>query len=168
MRTDVLRAVAEVEQVARVVVVTDQVGSNGAGHHVLVQTSPGLNGGLLDGAAYAAAHWPEDGVAALVGDLPALRATELGAALDDAARHPHAFVPDSEGTGTTLLTARAGDRLQPRFGTGSAARHGEYAVRIETAGPGLRQDVDTAADLDAALALGAGEATAKALVPGSS
>ena len=112
----------------------------------LVQTQPGLNGALRDGAAYARTRWPGDGVAALVGDLPAVRPDELAAALDAAAAHPAAFVPDSPGTGTTLLTARPGHVLEPRFGEGSAARHAAVAARL-TAGPGLRHDVDTADDL---------------------
>jgi 2-phospho-L-lactate guanylyltransferase len=158
IRADTLAGVTAAPGVARVVVIGDGPGPG----VTLVQTSPGLNGALRDGADYAARHWPGDGVAALVGDLPALRAGELGAALAAAARHPRAFVPDRTGHGTTLLTAQPGRALGPRFGPGSAARHARGAARLE-AGPGLRHDVDTAADLSDATALGLGPRTAAVL-----
>jgi 2-phospho-L-lactate guanylyltransferase len=124
------------------------------------QGRAGLNGALDDGADYAAGRWPDDGVAALVGDLPALRPEELGAALDAAAAHPEAFVRDADGTGTTLLTA-AGAALRPRFGPGSARAHADDgAVPLSGTWPGLLRDVDTEADLRAALALGTGPRTA--------
>ena len=71
-------------------------------------------------------------------------------------------MPDAAGTGTTLLTARPGVALAPAFGVGSAARHAADSVALEGGG-GLRNDVDTAADLVAAGALGLGAATAAAL-----
>ena len=58
--------------------------------HVLVQNRPGLNAALAEAAAHADSTWPHDGVAALVGDLPALRSEELADALRTAARHPRA------------------------------------------------------------------------------
>jgi 2-phospho-L-lactate/phosphoenolpyruvate guanylyltransferase len=155
IRADTLAAARASVPVARVVVVGDQPGDG----ITLVQRSTGLNGALRDGAAHAREHWPQDGVAALVGDLPAVRPEELAHALDEAARHDAAFVPDRTGTGTTLLTARPGTALDPRFGAGSAARHGSFAVPLE-AGAGLRHDVDTAADLVAATELGLGDFTA--------
>ncbi len=155
IRADTLRAVAAAASVARVLVVADTAGvAQGA----LVQSSPGLNGALRDGAAYATAHWPAEGVAALVGDLPALLTAELDAALTAAAAHPRGFVPDSTGTGTTLLTAAPGTALVPRFGVGSAARHAREAVVLH-AGASLRHDVDSAADLAGAAVLGVGPAT---------
>jgi 2-phospho-L-lactate guanylyltransferase len=161
IRADTLSAVRGAAPVARVVVVGDRAGDG----ITLVQTSPGLNGALRDGAAYARAHWPHDGVAALVGDLPALLADELGAALTAAAQYPEAFVADQPGTGTTLLTARPDARLHPRFGVGSAARHAAIATAL-AAGPGLRHDVDTADDLAAAVVVGLGVHTAAVLDPG--
>ena len=67
--------------------------------------------------------------------------------------------PTPHGTGTTLLTAR-GTPLGPRFGPGSArGAPGERAPSPLTGDwPGLRRDVDTEADLRAALPLGAGPA----------
>jgi 2-phospho-L-lactate/phosphoenolpyruvate guanylyltransferase len=161
IRADTLAAVRACDPVARLVVVGDRAGAD----VTLVQTQLGLNGALRDGAAYARDHWPQDGIAALVGDLPALRPEELAAALTSAAEHPHAFVADSSGTGTTLLTARPDARLDPRFGAGSAARHAATATALP-AGPGLRHDVDTADDLAAAARVGLGPNTAAVLDPG--
>jgi 2-phospho-L-lactate/phosphoenolpyruvate guanylyltransferase len=154
IRADTLAAVDGTPQVARVVVIGDAPGEG----ITLVQTSDGLNGALRDGAAYAHERWPDDGVAALVGDLPALRADELGAALDAAAAHPSAFVPDASGTGTTLLAATPGTGIDPRFGIGSAARHATIAVAL-AAGPGLRTDVDTVGELAEAARVGVGPHT---------
>jgi 2-phospho-L-lactate guanylyltransferase len=118
----------------------------------------GLNAALAHGAgrARAATGGP---VAALSSDLPALRPAELTAALQAAAAVPRAFVADAEGSGTTLLAVRDGD-LDPRFGPGSAAGHAAGgAVPLDGDWPGLRQDVDTPADLQAAWRTGVGPRT---------
>jgi 2-phospho-L-lactate/phosphoenolpyruvate guanylyltransferase len=115
----------------------------------------GLNAALQHGAAVAGG----DAVAALSSDLPAVRPAELAAALEAAEVAPRCFVPDAEGTGTTLLTA-LGTTLRPAFGPGSARAHRSGgAVALQGNWPGLVRDVDTEADLRAALALGAGERT---------
>ncbi|HET7899701.1 MAG TPA: 2-phospho-L-lactate guanylyltransferase [Candidatus Nanopelagicales bacterium] len=101
-------------------------------------------------------------LAALAGDLPALRPGELAAALAEAGEHARAFVPDAVGTGTTLLCARAGTPLDPRFGARSCAAHASSgAARLSAPGAaGLRRDVDTEVDLWDAVRLGVGPATA--------
>ncbi len=70
------------------------------------------------------------------------------------------FVPDHDGTGTTLLAAPAGVPLDPRFGPGSARAHARSGAVVLPAAPSLRHDVDTAADLAAAARLGLGARTA--------
>jgi 2-phospho-L-lactate/phosphoenolpyruvate guanylyltransferase len=124
----------------------------------------GLNAALTHGAAAvrAASGGAEVPLAALGADLPALRPGELGLVLAAAARHPRAFVPDAAGVGTTLLTALAGRPLAPAFGGPSRARHrASGAVELAVDGvPSVRRDVDTAEDLQAALALGVGPYTA--------
>jgi 2-phospho-L-lactate/phosphoenolpyruvate guanylyltransferase len=162
IRADTVAAARTAADVARIVIVADRPAATGP-DPVLVQSRPGLNAALAEGAEYAATRWPDDGVAALVGDLPALQSGELADALRAASQHARAYVPDAAGTGTTLLTASAHHRLRPEFGAGSAARHADSAVEI-VAGAGLRTDVDTADDLQAALALGAGSATRTALM----
>ncbi|PZS13448.1 MAG: 2-phospho-L-lactate guanylyltransferase [Pseudonocardiales bacterium] len=161
IRTDTIAAARAAAGVARVVVVTDRAAASES-DAIFVQSRPGLNAALREGAAHAASRWPDDGVAALVGDLPALRPDELSTALALAAGHPRAYVADAQGAGTTMLTAGCGAPLRPAFGAGSAARHAVWAVALP-AGAGLRADVDTAADLQAALALGVGPATSAAL-----
>jgi 2-phospho-L-lactate guanylyltransferase len=158
IRADTIAAALSALDVARVVRVLDAPQAVEADTLTYVQQAPGLNAALAEAAVMASARWGEDGVAALVGDLPALRGEELQAALGRAAHFARAFVPDSDGTGTTLLTALPGVALQPGFGMGSAARHADQAVALE-AGSGLRRDVDTPADLEAAATLGLGRET---------
>ena len=134
----------------------------------------GLNAALLYGLGRqpAGIGVPPGGraaapAAALTADLPALRAAELAAALRAAqAANQLAFVPDAAGTGTTLLAAPAGVAMCPRFGPGSAAAHtAGGALALAGEWPSLRRDVDTAADLAAAVRLGVGRHT-RALVAG--
>ncbi|MFI0736592.1 2-phospho-L-lactate guanylyltransferase [Streptomyces sp. NPDC021100] len=124
----------------------------------------GLNAALAHGARTVRAHRPRSGVATLNADLPALRAVELGRVLDSAAEFPRAFLADAEGIGTTLLAAAPGMLLAPAFEGRSRARHRASGAR-EIGLPGVdsvRRDVDTPADLRAALALGVGPRTAAA------
>lgn len=159
IRADTVSATRAAVAVARVVLVLDGPAADvHPGELTFTQTAPGLNAALAEAAADARARWPEDAVAALVGDLPALRPADLDAALASAAGHERAFVADAAGTGTTLLTAAPGTALQPRFGAGSADRHAGVAVRLE-ATPRLRCDVDTGEDLHLATELGVGPAT---------
>lgn len=174
VRADTVAAARSAAGVARVLVVRDRPEPDGdpmtapgedpapVAMHAMVQRTAGLNGALADAANDAARAWPLDGVVALVGDLPALRPDDLAAVLVEAAHHRRAYVADAAGTGTTLLAAVPGTELAPAFGAESAARHAERAVALEAA-PGLRHDVDTAADLRSALRLGVGVATAAVL-----
>lgn len=162
---DTVRAAAGSAAVARVVVVTDDADAGRAVRTldaVVVRDEPdaGLNPALVHGASAAQRLAPEDGVAVLSADLPALRPAELTAALSAAAGTSRAFVPDAAGTGTTLLAAGPGTALDPRYGPGSRAGH-RASGAVELAGdwPSLRRDVDTAADLAEAAALGLGPAT---------
>ncbi len=165
IRADTVAAARAADGVDRIVVVLDRDGHPAQQRDlVFVQTQPGLNPALTEADAYAAARWPQDGVAALVGDLPALRAEELADALRQAAGFARAFVADTSGAGTTLLTALPGHRLAPAFGTGSAARHAAGATLL-TGRSGLRQDVDTETDLAEALRLGVGPHTRAIAAP---
>ncbi|GHH22642.1 2-phospho-L-lactate guanylyltransferase [Streptomyces rubradiris] len=133
----------------------------------------GLNAALAHGAAVVRRHRPGAAVAALNADLPALRPAELSRVLAAAAEFPRAFLPDAAGVGTTLLAASRGRELRPAFGVDSRARHrASGAAELAPAGvDSVRQDVDTGADLRAALALGVGRFTAVVaaglLIPGS-
>lgn len=159
LSADTIAAARAAAGVARVVAVVDEAPLDlAAADELFVQTEPGLNAALAQAWASCVRRWPDDGVAALLGDLPALRPEELADALRAAAETPLGYVADAEATGTTLLTARPGSRLQPAFGPGSAARHARVATALP-GGAGLRRDVDTQADLAAALRLGVGPHT---------
>lgn len=102
-------------------------------------------------------------IAVLLGDLPALLPEDLVAALSAAAGFERAVVPDADGTGTVLLTARRG-ALEPAFGAGSAERHVRAGhARLDLDLPRLRTDVDDDLSLTRAGALGLGPATSACL-----
>lgn len=118
-----------------------------------------LNGTLRQAAAEARRRWPHLAPVALCADLPALRPGDLDAALARAGTEDAVFVPDREERGTTLYAAPH-DRFAPRFGPGSRLAHlGSGARELEDAASRLRCDVDDAADLERALALGVGPHT---------
>ncbi|MFD9003189.1 2-phospho-L-lactate guanylyltransferase [Streptomyces sp. NPDC059582] len=132
----------------------------------------GLNAALAHAAAVVRAARPACPVAALNADLPALRPMELARVLDAAAEFPRAFLPDAAAIGTTLLAAAPERELLPAFGHDSRARHrasGARELGLDSV-DSVRQDVDTGADLRAALALGLGPRTAavaaRLLIPG--
>lgn len=125
----------------------------------------GLNPALRYGEALLRAADPAVTVAALLADLPALRPRELDHAIRRGlATGGRVFCTDRAGTGTTLLLAAPGLALEPRFGPGSAAAHRASGAReISGSWPGLRCDVDTAADLALARELGLGRFTRAAV-----
>jgi 2-phospho-L-lactate guanylyltransferase len=157
----VVAAAATDDTIAAIYLVADEPPSPlPIGVSVLADPGGGLNRALAGAAADIAAQHPQDGIAAMVADLPALRPEELLAALSDASAFDRAFVRDRSGTGTTTLTAGPGQPLNPLFGDGSANRHRDSGAVEVPAGPSLRADVDTAADLQQCLVLGVGEHTA--------
>lgn len=170
---DTIDAVCRAQHVAEVVVVTSDgtfalqaVSAVGGAPRPSVRVVPdpeaGLNAAVSAGLAAADAARPR---AALLGDLPALDPADLDAALERAAAHDRAFVPDAEGTGTTLIAAMPGVPLEAAFGDGSAARHADagFAPLDVPATSTLRRDVDTADQLRAAAALGLGPRTSALL-----
>jgi 2-phospho-L-lactate guanylyltransferase len=198
MAADTIAAAIQADTVVAVLVVTDdpEVGgiAAGLGAVVLADTpGSGLNAALAHGAAYSQDRWPDRGRAGLAGDLPALRPQQLTAALAAAARLGSAFVPDADGTGTTLYAAVPGAQFRPQFGPASRDRHlatgaveigaveigaaeigaGEVGAVEIGAGErraadlaGLRRDVDTIDDLRAAAKIGVGPRTQALLEAG--
>ncbi len=172
MAADTLAAAASAASVAAVLVVTDDPDvsdiASRVGALVLADTpGAGLNEALAHGAAYSVARWPDRGRAGLAGDLPAVKPAELTAALAAAAPLGTAFVPDADGTGTTLYAAAPGAQFSPRFGPASRDRHvvtGAVEIGIDL--PGLRRDVDTIEDLRAAIKIGLGANTQTLLASG--
>ena len=161
MVRDTVTAVLAATSIAELLVVTDDPVAAAAATELgarVVPDRPGsdLNAALRFGADEVAG--PGHYRAVLTGDLPALRPEQLDDALAGADRR--AFVADAAGTGTVLLAVPPGEPLDPRFGIGSAAAHaGSGARALGGDWPGLRQDVDTPADLVTVLSLGAGRHT---------
>ncbi|CUR56614.1 2-phospho-L-lactate guanylyltransferase CofC [metagenome] len=119
--------------------------------------SEDLNLNLAQAAREVARRWPEAGLVAICGDLPALRSAELDLALALVPAAGAAYVADTVGEGTTIYAARRLDDFIPAFGPGSAARHQRAGARALSGDwPTLRQDVDQLGDLGRALLLGVG------------
>ena len=169
MAADTLAAAGATAQVDRLVVVTGDPevarlapGTVGADVDVVAETHPrGLDAAVRAGLARARALDPGNGVGVLLGDLPALRPDDLAAALDAATVHLRSFVPDTDGTGTTLLLALPGADVEPCFGPGSARAHTDRGhVPLDVpAGSTVRRDVDVRKDLQAVHLLGPGPRT---------
>lgn len=132
-----------------------------AGIEILPDAGGGLNPALAAAAAELSRRFPADGVVAMVGDLPALRAADLLAVLHQAPAVGRSFVRDVDGSGTTLLAAGPHSRLMPLFGPDSARRHLASGARELDAAASLRCDVDSAADLRRCLELGVGMLTSQ-------
>lgn len=160
MATDAVTAVAGAPGVARVLLVVEDADDgrtiadaarataapeSSAPVDAHVTTATSLNAAIRDGAAQAG----EGPVAVLPCDVPSATAAEIGAALAAAHRHERAVVADADGVGTTLLAARHGRDLRPRYGPDSWRRHvDDGATPLELpAGSGLRRDVDLRSDL---------------------
>ncbi|WP_433340488.1 2-phospho-L-lactate guanylyltransferase [Streptomyces sp. CA-253872] len=163
---DTVTAALACPEVRDVVVVTDDARGGGAlaalGARVVPDTpAAGLNAALAHGARAARHGTAHGAVAALNADLPALRPAELSAVLRAAAHFPRSFLPDAAEIGTTFLAALSGTELRPLFGGHSRSRHRDSgAVELNPpAVASVRQDVDTVADLRAALVLGVGPHT---------
>lgn len=130
-----------------------------AGAARAAQAAQAAEGVSLPDASYGSGA----GIAVLLGDLPALLPEDLVAALSAAAGFERAVVPDADGTGTVLLTARRG-ALEPAFGAGSAERHVRAGhERLDLDLPRLRTDVDDDLSLSRARTLGLGPATSACL-----
>ncbi|WP_236028749.1 2-phospho-L-lactate guanylyltransferase [Paractinoplanes lichenicola] len=166
MVRDTAAAVLAAPAVAELLVVTDDPVAGAAVAALGARVVPdrpdaGLNEAMRYGADEVAGLSRHRAV--LAGDLPALRPEQLDAALA-AARGGRGFVADAAGSGTVLLAVGPGEPLDPRFGIGSAAAHAASGARpLEGEWPGLRQDVDTPADLATVLGLGAGRHTCELL-----
>ncbi|MCW2676826.1 MAG: 2-phospho-L-lactate guanylyltransferase [Modestobacter sp.] len=166
---DTLEAAGRACRVEGIHVVTDDplaaAEAVGLGAGVL----PDLGGGDLNLAVALAADLltaPDVGVgvAVLPADLPGLVAADLDVALAEAASHRRAFLADADGTGTTLLTARAGHPLRSRYGPGSAVAHREQGAHpLRVPAPTLRADIDRAIELPGLLSRHCGRRTRELL-----
>src|SRR4051812_17964284 len=124
---DTMAAVQDCALVGSVLIVTDDAAVAQRMGVLGVDSIPDgashLNDSLVQAAAELRRRSPLLRPVAVCGDLPALRADELAAALDEAPANAPAFVSDASGSGTTLYTAPDATRFRPRFGVGSRAAH---------------------------------------------
>lgn len=160
---DTVTAALESPLVDLVLVVTDDAvlarGLAELGADVIPDgTSDDLNGSLVQAAAELHRRRPDLRLAALCADLPALSPAELTRVLGAANEHARSFVADADGVGTTFLAAASPEHFTPRFGPCSREAHRlDGAVEIDLPDvPTVRRDVDTPADLAAAMELGLG------------
>ncbi|WP_228002949.1 2-phospho-L-lactate guanylyltransferase [Nocardia australiensis] len=174
MLADTVTAAVAVPQIASVTVVTPDPTVTNLAHTLGTTVHPepyrgrvdpaapdGLNTALTSAAtALRERHGPIE-LLALQADLPALRPEELSDMLATAPLGRRSVVVDHAGSGTAALFVRDTTApLDPRFGPDSARRHiASGAVDLTGIWPGLRLDVDTAADLSCAVTLGAGDST---------
>ena len=164
---DTLEVVSRLPALDEIVVATDDATVRQAAlDYPGVRVAPGgdgLNEDIASTAADVRLRRPGVRLLVLCADLPALRPAEVEHLLSQ----PDASVavPDRHGSGTTAILSTV--ELTPRFGEGSLAAHlRDGAVAFTDAGPGLRCDVDTPADLAYARGLGLGPHT-RALVAAS-
>jgi 2-phospho-L-lactate guanylyltransferase len=125
----------------------------------------GLNAAIRHGLRSVGESHPLWYRAVLMSDVPTLTASDLDAVLELACRYRLGVVPDAAGTGTVMLTAAPGAMPVPHFGIGSHARHRSVGMQslVTDLSATLRRDVDTPADLAAAIELGVGPHTRAAL-----
>ncbi|MDR7086043.1 2-phospho-L-lactate guanylyltransferase [Aeromicrobium panaciterrae] len=168
---DALDAVLRTPEVSRVVVVSGseevreyalRIGATPIAEPESAGSDP-LGTAVNLGAAWAIKNHPDDALAIIPSDLPALTSSELSSLLCEAVTHPRAFVPDTSGEGTTVLTSQRPDLLRPSYGLGSAERHRSYGAVELLAPAALRRDVDEFHELLEAQTLGVGAHTTAAL-----
>lgn len=129
------------------------------------EPAAGLNPALESAAKTVLRRTPTASLVVMSADLPAVRAGDIALALASAPDQRW-FVPDRSGAGTTMLGVPPGVELRPAFGPDSCAAH-QASGATEVAGHELlraRLDVDTVADLAAAVELGVGVETAAVLL----
>lgn len=164
MAADTLEALLAAAEVQKVSILSRRrdlsLPSTSAAEAEVIVQPRGL--GSLDQALawFASTHTDgSSGLAVVVADLPALRPASMTAVLTSAAHHRVAMVTDTEGSGTTVLTAGNAAELPPHFGEASAAAHRAAGAVYVRGTPDVQCDVDTVLDLARARVLGLGQHT---------
>lgn len=159
---DVIDVLQESPDIDFVVVVTSDADVREAveGCEVVADRDLGLNDAVAQGCAHVLARGGSR-VVVVPSDLPCLTAPVLAEVVRMAAGHAHAYCPDAEGDGTSLVVSRDASSLVTSYGAGSAAAHRAAGlVPLLEAPPPARRDVDTVAHLRYAESLGVGRRTA--------
>jgi 2-phospho-L-lactate guanylyltransferase len=168
MAADTVRAVLDAQCVQRVLVITDDAVARDRLQRLGALVVPDvpaadLNAALDFGFQQARHRDPGAAVVLMTADLPCLRGSDVDHVLSRC-RPRVCFVPDIDGTGTTMLMSQPGTSATPRFGPRSRAAHrAAGAVELRDAPRSTRRDVDTPVDLWDATRMGVGPATAQVL-----
>ena len=162
---DVLEVLQESPDIARVLVVTPDEEVRAAMDGVDVVRDHGRS--QADAVSQGCEHVVADGWTAVVvvpSDLPCLTGAAVAELVTTSADTAHAYCPDAEGDGTTIVVSRDPSTLVTSYGPGSAAAHrASGLVPLLEAPAVVRRDVDTMAHLRDAEALGVGPRTAAAI-----
>lgn len=173
MLEDVLVALAEVEALTGVLVVTgdDEVGALAATRGALVireEGRGGLNEALGQSARYLESR-SAAGLLVLPADVPTVKPKEIDRLLQHHGRRlAVTLVSDRHGLGTNALACSPPGLVPFQFGPRSFSAHLEAARRAgalpkELSFPGLELDVDTPADLQLLIECSEGSATRRCL-----
>ncbi len=153
LAADTLDAIHAASLVRRIEVVTSDLDwglyLRAGRRRVSIRRDPGL-GNLNDAIRVGLRGKGTARTAVIVGDLPALRSSDVDEALISASSLNLAVVADREGDGTTMVTAGRGVAIDPAFGLRSLSKHvsrGHTHLSV-TAESTLRWDVDVHGDLD--------------------
>jgi 2-phospho-L-lactate/phosphoenolpyruvate guanylyltransferase len=162
---DVVDVLQESPDVDLVVVVTADDDVRGAVEGVDVVLDHGQN--LDDAVVQGCAHVLAGGgprVVVVPSDLPCLTVAAMAEVVRMSEGLEHAFCPDAEGDGTSIVVSRAPAGLVTSYGPGSAAAHRAAGLTPLVEAPAVaRRDVDTVAHLREAESLGVGRRTAAAI-----
>jgi 2-phospho-L-lactate guanylyltransferase len=162
---DVVDVLHESPSIDLVVVVTSDgdVCAAVRGCELVDDPGSGLNDAVAQGCARAMALG-HSRVIVVPSDLPCLTVDVLDHVLTMSSLTLHAFCPDAEGDGTSLVVSRDPSALVTSYGPGSAAAHAQAGLAaLSVVPPEVRRDVDTLSHLRDAEAMGVGPHTSAAL-----
>ena len=166
--TDVLSALRTSSRVHDVTVITaddsyGQIAKQLGCQIILEESNAGLLPAINQGVS-AHRNRGEDTLLVVLGDLPCLTSGQVDLFIDQGSQYDCAFLPDAEGTGSTMWMAQSPTQ-NPQFGARSRAAHRESGA-VEISHPelrGARRDVDTQVNLWDAIRIGVGPATRAAI-----
>lgn len=159
---DVLQESAHIDLVL-VVTADDDVRAAVKGCELVDDPGPGLNDAVAQGCTRAVALG-HSRVVVVPSDLPCLTVDTLANVLTLSSGHLHAYCPDAEGDGTSLVVSHDPSSLVTSYGPESAAAHRAAGlVPLIAVPPAVRRDVDTVSHLRDAEALGVGPHTSATL-----
>ena len=132
MLEDVLRALSQIDELAGVLVVTDDDGVQSVAHDagvdaIVDKSTAGMNAAIV--AGQRALGQLSKAIVVLPGDIPQLSVDDLRTVLHDLNESLIVAAPAKRDGGTNLLAAAPSGALAPEFGPRSFARHVEGARR---------------------------------------